>query len=112
MHNDIMAVGSKERPPMLAMVLANHDNQGQPQQVTEEIYTNTTPKNRNLIDAKAKTIHMILNGIGDNIYSTVDACSSAKEIWEAIERLQLKRHYPDSKIDQKLKLFAQPHDRE
>ncbi|GKB67224.1 hypothetical protein Tco_0928636 [Tanacetum coccineum] len=103
MYNDIMAVGSKERPPMLAMVLANRDNQGQPQQVSEEIYTNTTPKNRNLIDAKAKTIHMILNGIGDNIYSTVDACSSAKEIWESIERLQQGESI--NKHNVKIKLF-------
>ncbi|GKD51516.1 hypothetical protein Tco_1280492 [Tanacetum coccineum] len=93
-------------------VLVDGDNQGQPQQVREETYIKTTPENKKLIDAKAEAIHMILNGIEDNIYSTVDPCSSAKEMWEAIERLQLKRHFPDSKIDQKLKLFAQPHDRE
>ncbi|GKB72011.1 hypothetical protein Tco_0933423 [Tanacetum coccineum] len=118
MNNDIMAAGSNERPSMLApelvtpTVLADGDNQGQPQQVREETYIKTTPENHKLIDAKAEAIHMILNGIEDNIYSTVDPCSSAKEMWEAIERLQLKRHFPDSKINQKLKLFAQPYDRE
>nr|GEY52561.1 hypothetical protein [Tanacetum cinerariifolium] len=30
----------------------------------------------------------ILTGIGDEIYSTVDACQTAQEMWEAIERLQ------------------------
>ncbi|GJZ52790.1 hypothetical protein Tco_0607675 [Tanacetum coccineum] len=31
---------------------------------------------------------MILSGIGDDIYSTVDACTTAKDTWIAIERLQ------------------------
>ncbi|GKA22719.1 hypothetical protein Tco_0708681 [Tanacetum coccineum] len=31
---------------------------------------------------------LILTGIGDEIYSTVDACNTAKEMWTAIERLQ------------------------
>ncbi|GJR18663.1 hypothetical protein Tco_0967190 [Tanacetum coccineum] len=33
-------------------------------------------------------MHLILTGIGDEIYSTIDACKTAHEIWEAIERLQ------------------------
>nr|GEV13804.1 hypothetical protein [Tanacetum cinerariifolium] len=69
-------------------VLAEGVNPGQPQVVKEETYINITPENKKLIDAEAESIHMILNGIGDNINSTMDACSSAKEIWEAIERLQ------------------------
>ncbi|GJZ35144.1 hypothetical protein Tco_0580961 [Tanacetum coccineum] len=86
MHNDIIATGSKERLPMLApelvtpAVLAEGDNQGQPQVVRQETYINTTLENRKLIDAKAEAIHMILNEIRDNICSIVDACSSAKEI--------------------------------
>nr|GEU84008.1 copia protein [Tanacetum cinerariifolium] len=35
-----------------------------------------------------EAIHLILTGIGDDIYSTVDACQTAQEMWEAIERLQ------------------------
>ncbi|GJX62318.1 hypothetical protein Tco_0295218 [Tanacetum coccineum] len=31
---------------------------------------------------------LILTGIGDEIYSIVDACKTAHEMWEAIERLQ------------------------
>nr|GEU77256.1 hypothetical protein [Tanacetum cinerariifolium] len=38
--------------------------------------------------AVAEAIHIILNGIGDGIYSTVDACSTAKEIWLVIKRSQ------------------------
>nr|GEU42977.1 retrovirus-related Pol polyprotein from transposon TNT 1-94 [Tanacetum cinerariifolium] len=35
-----------------------------------------------------KAIHFLLTGIGDDIYSTVDACKTANEMWIAIERLQ------------------------
>nr|GEU76862.1 reverse transcriptase domain-containing protein [Tanacetum cinerariifolium] len=35
-----------------------------------------------------KAIHLILTGIGNEIYSTVDACQTAQEMWEAIERLK------------------------
>nr|GEY71392.1 hypothetical protein [Tanacetum cinerariifolium] len=33
-----------------------------------------------------EAIHLILTGIGNEIYSTVDACQTAQEMWEAIER--------------------------
>ncbi|GJY95742.1 hypothetical protein Tco_0512103 [Tanacetum coccineum] len=49
--------------------------------VIEETYENTSLENRALINAESEAIPMILNGIGDNIYSTVDACSSVKEMW-------------------------------
>ncbi|GJY94756.1 hypothetical protein Tco_0511117 [Tanacetum coccineum] len=53
-----------------------------------ETYENTLPKNCAYIDAEPEVIHLILTGIGDDIYSTVDGCTTAKEIWIAIERLQ------------------------
>nr|GEX77675.1 hypothetical protein [Tanacetum cinerariifolium] len=85
MHNDIMAAGSRERPLMVALV---GDEPGQPRRVREETYANTTPENRKLIYVEVKAIHMILNGIGGEIYSTVYACSTAREIWLVIERSQ------------------------
>ncbi|GKB27270.1 hypothetical protein Tco_0866671 [Tanacetum coccineum] len=104
MHNDIMTASSKERPPMLASVVpAEGNNPGQPQVVREETYINTTLENRKLIDAEAEAIHMIVNGIGDNIYSIVDACYSAKEMWEAIECSQQGESI--NKQDVKTKLF-------
>nr|GEY70814.1 hypothetical protein [Tanacetum cinerariifolium] len=39
--------------------------------------------------AEKEAIHLILTGIGDEIYSTVDACQTAQERWEAIERNNL-----------------------
>nr|GEV31384.1 RNA-directed DNA polymerase, eukaryota [Tanacetum cinerariifolium] len=128
MHNDIMATGFKERPPMLApgsyaqwkscftrkidkkynkdllrkcieegpyvltqlitlAVPANGDNPSQPRIVREETYANTFPDNKVVIDVEADAIHMILNGIGNDIYSTVDACPNSKKMWLVIEHL-------------------------
>nr|GEW51088.1 hypothetical protein [Tanacetum cinerariifolium] len=38
--------------------------------------------------AEKEAIHLILTGIRDDIYSTVDAYQTTQEMWEAIERLQ------------------------
>nr|GEW60606.1 hypothetical protein [Tanacetum cinerariifolium] len=38
--------------------------------------------------SRKEAIHLLLTGIGDEIYLTVDACKSAHEMWIAIERLQ------------------------
>ncbi|GJV42853.1 retrovirus-related pol polyprotein from transposon TNT 1-94 [Tanacetum coccineum] len=104
MHNDIMAAGSRECPLMLApAVLAVGDEPGQPHVVQEETYANTSPENKKLIDAEAKAIHMILNGISDDIYSIVDACSTTREMWLAIEHLQQGETI--NKQDVKTKLF-------
>ncbi|GJV49591.1 retrovirus-related pol polyprotein from transposon TNT 1-94 [Tanacetum coccineum] len=50
--------------------------------------TMDTAEVQNVIDESGEAIHLILTGIGDEIYSTVDACQTTQEIWEAIERLQ------------------------
>ncbi|GKC70751.1 retrovirus-related pol polyprotein from transposon TNT 1-94 [Tanacetum coccineum] len=44
-------------------------------------------RKKNLVDAEAEAIHMILSRIGNDIYSTMDACPAAREMWRAIERL-------------------------
>nr|GEV05444.1 hypothetical protein [Tanacetum cinerariifolium] len=49
---------------------------------------NMSPANKAHFEAEKEAIHLILTGIGDEIYSTVDACQTAQEMWEAIERLQ------------------------
>nr|GEU98481.1 reverse transcriptase domain-containing protein [Tanacetum cinerariifolium] len=49
---------------------------------------NMSPENKPHFEAEKEAIHLILTGIGDKIYSTVDACQTAQEMWEAIERLQ------------------------
>ncbi|GJR06377.1 hypothetical protein Tco_0529361 [Tanacetum coccineum] len=59
-----------------------------PEQTTVETVLNMTPENIAHFESKKEAIHLILTGIGDEIYSTVDACQTAQEMWEAIERLQ------------------------
>nr|GEZ13251.1 hypothetical protein [Tanacetum cinerariifolium] len=47
---------------------------------------NMSPENKDHFLAEKEAIHLILSGIGDEIYSTVDACQTSQEMWEAIER--------------------------
>nr|GEX80071.1 hypothetical protein [Tanacetum cinerariifolium] len=49
---------------------------------------NMSPVNKAHFEAEKEAIHLILTGIGDEIYSTVDAGQTAQEMWEAIEMLQ------------------------
>ncbi|GJY26246.1 hypothetical protein Tco_0400972 [Tanacetum coccineum] len=125
MHNNIMAAGSKERPPMLGpgrysqwhsrfLRYLDTKTNGEylrkcifdgpylptnvliaaenilPVAAHEEVETihNMTAENKLYFQAEKEAIFLILTGIGDEIYSTVDACNTAKEMWTAIERLQ------------------------
>nr|GEV50346.1 hypothetical protein [Tanacetum cinerariifolium] len=45
-------------------------------------------ENKAHFQAEKEAIHLILTGIRNEIYSTVDACQIAQEMWEAIKRLQ------------------------
>nr|GEW66015.1 hypothetical protein [Tanacetum cinerariifolium] len=47
-----------------------------------------SPENKAHYESEKDAIHLLLNGIGDEIYSTIDACKTTHEIWIAIERLQ------------------------
>ncbi|GJT91680.1 hypothetical protein Tco_1080525 [Tanacetum coccineum] len=129
MHNNIMAAGSRDRPPMLATgryaqwrsrflryidtrpngdalrkciltgpytptmvttpaVPATENSPEIPEKTSVETVLNMTPENKAHYESEKEAIHLILTGIGDEIYSTVDACQTAQEMWEAIERLQ------------------------
>ncbi|GJT97173.1 retrovirus-related pol polyprotein from transposon TNT 1-94 [Tanacetum coccineum] len=61
-----------------------------PERTTIETILNMSPKDKAHFESEKEAIHLILTGIGDEIYSTVDACKTAHEMWEAIERLQLE----------------------
>nr|GEY96312.1 hypothetical protein [Tanacetum cinerariifolium] len=69
-------------------VKATDDSLAVPEHTIVETPTNMSPENKAHFLAEKEAIHLILNGIGDDIYSTVDACQMAQEMWEAIERLQ------------------------
>ncbi|GJT68734.1 hypothetical protein Tco_1020214 [Tanacetum coccineum] len=129
MHNNIMAAGSRDRPPMLATgryaqwrsrflryidtrpngdalrkcilegpytpstviipaVPATENSPAVPERTTVETILNMSPENKAHFESEKEAIHLLLTGIGDEIYSTVDACKTAHEMWEAIERLQ------------------------
>ncbi|GJS76093.1 hypothetical protein Tco_0725974 [Tanacetum coccineum] len=102
MHNNIMAAGSRDCPPMLATgryaqwrsrflrYIDTRPNGDALKKFILEVETvlNMSPENKAHFESKKEAIHLILIGIGDEIYSTVDACKIAHEMWEAIERLQ------------------------
>nr|GEY99318.1 hypothetical protein [Tanacetum cinerariifolium] len=67
------------------------DFEGNPTTTTErvfETYKNVTQDIRDQLNAEAEAVQIILTGIDNDIYSTVDACPNAFEIWKAIERLK------------------------
>ncbi|GJZ15099.1 hypothetical protein Tco_0550776 [Tanacetum coccineum] len=92
MHNNIMAAGSRDRPPMLA---TGRYAQWQSRFLR---YIDTRPYGDALrkcilegpshYESEKEAIHLLLTGIGDELYSTVDACKTTREMWIAIERLQ------------------------
>ncbi|GJU88779.1 hypothetical protein Tco_1301202 [Tanacetum coccineum] len=128
MHNNFMAAGSRDRPPILAtgryaqwrsrflryidtrpngdalrkcilegpytpstviipVVPATENSPAVPERTTVETIMNMSPENKAHFESEKEAIHLILTGIGDEIYSIVDAFKT-HEMWEAIERLQ------------------------
>nr|GFB72895.1 hypothetical protein [Tanacetum cinerariifolium] len=51
-------------------------------------YKNVPQEIRDQLSAEAEAVQIILSGIDNDIYSTVDACPNACEMWKAIERLK------------------------
>ncbi|GJY04160.1 hypothetical protein Tco_0370100 [Tanacetum coccineum] len=93
LHNAIMEASSKDRPPMLAPVPVA---EGSFEITTErymENYKNVSQDIRDQINAEAEAVQIILIGIDNDIYSTVDACPNACEMWKAIERLKQDTYF-------------------
>ncbi|GJR06809.1 gag-pol polyprotein [Tanacetum coccineum] len=72
----------------IPVVPATDDTLAVPKQTTVETILNMSPKNKGHYESEKESIHLLLTRIGDEIYSTVDACKTAHEMWIAIERLQ------------------------
>ncbi|GJY84892.1 hypothetical protein Tco_0498918 [Tanacetum coccineum] len=124
MHNNIMAAGSRDRPPMLATgryaqwqsrflryidtrtnsdalrkcilegpyepttvtisaVPTIDDTPAVPERTTIETILTMSPENKAYYESEKEAIHLLLTRIGDEIYSTVDACKTAHEMWIA-----------------------------
>ncbi|GKC74700.1 hypothetical protein Tco_1120583 [Tanacetum coccineum] len=97
LHNAIIEVGGKDRPLMFLTTYANAipvtpGNKGtlQQQQMGEvmETFATVLEDIQKWINPEAKVVQIILTGIDNDIYSTVDACPNAIKMWKAIERLK------------------------
>nr|GEW08566.1 hypothetical protein [Tanacetum cinerariifolium] len=67
------------------------DSEGNPTTATQKVletYKSVTQEIRDQLNAEAKAVQIIITGIDNDIYSTVDACPNACEMWKAIERLK------------------------
>ncbi|GJR35678.1 hypothetical protein Tco_1211362 [Tanacetum coccineum] len=81
LHNAIMEAGGKDRPPMV--LPATPDIDGTPPQPREEVmetYATILEETKKWIDAEAEAVQIILMGIDNDIYSTIDACPNAMEM--------------------------------
>ncbi|GJX55456.1 hypothetical protein Tco_0285353 [Tanacetum coccineum] len=90
-----MEAGGKDRPPMLSPVPADTPtipgNDGTPEQSREEVmetYATVSAETKKLTNVEAEAIQIILTGIDNDIYSAVDVCPNAMEMWKAIERFK------------------------
>ncbi|GKB79449.1 hypothetical protein Tco_0946344 [Tanacetum coccineum] len=89
MHNNIMAAGPYTQSTVtIPVVHATDDSPEVPEQTAIETILNMSLENKEHYQSEKEAIHLLLTGIGDEIYSTVDACKIAHDIWIAIERLQ------------------------
>nr|GEX62202.1 hypothetical protein [Tanacetum cinerariifolium] len=76
----ILSVPYKPTTVLVQAIEATDDSPAIPEHTTVETPTNMSPENKAHFLAENEAIHLILTGIGDDIYSTVDACQIAREI--------------------------------
>ncbi|GKD79256.1 hypothetical protein Tco_1341877 [Tanacetum coccineum] len=134
MHNNIMAAGSRDRPPMLAtrryaqwqsrflryidtrpngdalrkcilqgpyipstvIILvepATNDSPEVLEQIAIDTLLNMSPENKAHYRSKKEAIHLLLTGIGDEIYSTIDACKIAHDIFTSHDGETMESYY-------------------
>nr|GEX78693.1 Gag-Pol polyprotein [Tanacetum cinerariifolium] len=74
-------VSEKSFPLLIPAVPATDDSLAVPEHTTVETPMNMYPKNKAHYESEKEAIHLILTGIGDEIYSTVDACKIAREMF-------------------------------
>nr|GEZ90707.1 hypothetical protein [Tanacetum cinerariifolium] len=69
------------------------DSEGNPTTATQQVfetYQNVKQEIRDQLNIEAEAVQIILTGIDNDIYSTVDACPNACEMWKVIERKREK----------------------
>nr|GEU76733.1 hypothetical protein [Tanacetum cinerariifolium] len=62
---------------VVQVVATTDDSPSIPEHTTIETPMNMSPANKAHFESEKEAIHLILTGIGDEIYSTVDACQIA-----------------------------------
>ncbi|GKB70422.1 hypothetical protein Tco_0931834 [Tanacetum coccineum] len=67
-------------------VPATDDSPAVPERTTVETLLNMSPENKKHYQSEKEAMHLLLTGNGDEIYSTVDACKTAHDMWIAIEK--------------------------
>nr|GEU93334.1 hypothetical protein [Tanacetum cinerariifolium] len=95
MHNNIMAAGLRDRPyipttVVVPVVPVTDDSPAVLEHTTIEIPMNMSPKNKAHYESEKEAIHLILTRTRDEIYSTVDACKTAQEMFVTIVKQQHK----------------------
>ncbi|GJV37197.1 retrovirus-related pol polyprotein from transposon TNT 1-94 [Tanacetum coccineum] len=134
MHNNIMATGSRDRPPMLApgryaqwqsrflryidtrpngdalrkcilegpyqlttvtipAVPATYDTPAVPERTAVETILNMSSENKEHYQSEKEAIHLLLTRIRDEIYSTVDACKTAHDIFTSHDGESMESYY-------------------
>nr|GEU44660.1 hypothetical protein [Tanacetum cinerariifolium] len=76
------------RSVVVPAVPATKNSPAVPEHTTVETLQTMSPKNKVHYESEKEAIHLILTGIGDDIYLNVDAYKTTQETWEVIERLQ------------------------
>nr|GEW66894.1 retrovirus-related Pol polyprotein from transposon TNT 1-94 [Tanacetum cinerariifolium] len=73
---------------LVQAVAATDDSLAIPEHTTVKTPMNMSSENKAHFHVEKEAIHLILTGIGDEMYSIVDAFQTAQEMWEAIKMLQ------------------------
>nr|GEX12752.1 hypothetical protein [Tanacetum cinerariifolium] len=66
---------------LVQAVATTDDSLAIPEHTIVETPMNMSPANKAHFEAEKEAIHLILTGIRDEIYSTVDAIQTAQEMW-------------------------------
>nr|GEY14026.1 hypothetical protein [Tanacetum cinerariifolium] len=74
-----------------------------------ETYKTVSQDIRDQLNAEAEAVQIILTGIDNDIYSTVDACPNACEMWKAIERLKQHQNKVNEIKAERIARAANPH---
>ncbi|GJV72310.1 hypothetical protein Tco_1492305 [Tanacetum coccineum] len=65
---------------IIPVVPATDNSPAVPERTTVETILNMSPENKAHYESEKEAIHLIFTGIGDEIYSTVDACKTTHEM--------------------------------